>query len=180
MKQLTAILCLVFALVACNNTQEKTTETSTTDAAPAAAEVTLPYSLAMPYNNWSIGSNENVAAAMNGLKAFVDNDFTALAATMGDSIVLDFDQFQAKLSKDSAMKFFTTARASYKDITIAMDDYVSVISADKKHEWVTLWYKQSWTDPKGGKDSMNVINDIKLSNGKMVALHEKSSRFQKK
>jgi hypothetical protein len=25
-----------------------------------------------------------------------------------------------------------------------------------------------------------VINDIKLSNGKMVALHEKSSRFQKK
>lgn len=180
MKQIFAFIFLVIAFAACNSTETKTTETTTTTDAAPAAEVTLPYSLAMPYNNWSIGSNENVAAAMNGLKAFVDNDFTALAATLSDSISLDFDQLQVKLSRDSAMKFFTTARAAYKDITISMDDYVSVISADKKHEWVTLWYKQSWTDPKGGKDSMNVINDIKLSNGKMVALHEKSSRFQKK
>jgi hypothetical protein len=179
MKQILSFLCLAILLAACNNDQNKTAEPAT-DAAAPAAEVKLPYSLSMPYNNWSIGSNENVAAAMNGLKAFVDNDFTALAATLGDSIVLDFDQLQTKMSKDSAMKFFTNARAAYKDITIAMDDYVSVISADKKHEWVTLWYKQTWTDPKGVKDSMNVINDIKLSNGKMVALHEKSSRFQKK
>jgi hypothetical protein len=179
MKQILSFLCLAILLAACNNDQNKTAEPAA-DAAAPAAEVKLPYSLSMPYNNWSIGSNENVAAAMNGLKAFVDNDFTALAATLGDSIVLDFDQLQTKMSKDSAMKFFTNARAAYKDITIAMDDYVSVISADKKHEWVTLWYKQTWTDPKGVKDSMNVINDIKLSNGKMVALHEKSSRFQKK
>lgn len=180
MKQILAFFCMAFLVAACNNKQNKTTEATPTDAAPPAAEVTLPYTLASPYNNWSIGSTENVAAAMNGLKAFVDNDFTALAATIGDSIVLDFDQLQVKLSRDSALKFFTTARAGYKDITIVMDDYVSVISADKKHEWVTLWYKQSWTDPKGMKDSMNVINDIKLSNGKMVALHEKTSRFQKK
>lgn len=179
MKQIFSFCCLVFLLAACNNDANKTAET-TTDAAAPAAEVKLPYTLSSPYNNWSIGSNENVAAAMSGLKAFVDNDFTALAATLGDSIVLDFDQFQAKLSRDSALKFFTTARAGYTDITIAMDDYVSVISADKKHEWVTLWYKQIGTDPKGVKDSMNVINDIKLSNGKMVALHEKISRFQKK
>ena len=180
MKQILAFFCMAFVVAACNNKQNKTTETTPTDAAPSATEVTLPYTLASPYNNWSIGSTENVAAAMSGLKAFVDNDFAALGATMGDSIELDFDQFQAKLSRDSALTFFTNARATYKDITIHMEDYVSVISADKKHEWVTLWYKQSWTDPKGGKDSMTVINDIKLSNGKMVALHEKSARYQKK
>lgn len=180
MKQIFSFCCLMFVLAACNNEAKTNAETTTTDAAAPAAEVKLPYTLAMPYNNWSIGSNENVAAAMSGLKAFVDNDFTALAATMADSISLDFDQLQVKLSRDSALKFFTTARAGYKDITISMEDYVSVISADKKHEWVTLWYKQSWTDPKGVVDSMSVINDIKLSNGKMVALHEKTSRFQKK
>lgn len=179
MKQILAFFCMAFLFAACNNDQNKPAEAAA-DAAAPAAEVKLPYSLTMPYNNWSIGSNENVAAAMGGLKAFVDNDFTALGASMADSISLDFDQLQTTMSRDSALKFFTTARAAYKDITISMEDYVSVISADKKHEWVTLWYKQKWTDPKGVVDSMNVINDIKLSNGKMIALHEKTSRFQKK
>ena len=180
MKQIFAFFCLLFVLASCNNGGTKTAETTTTTEAPAAAEVTLPYTLSSPYRNWSIGSNENVAAAMNGLKAFVDKDFTALASMVGDSIELDFDNYQAKLSRDSAMKFFTDARNMYKEITITMHDYVSVVSADKKMEWVTLWYKQKWVDNKGVTDSSNIINDIRLENGKMVELDEKVSRFQKK
>ncbi|HLO37279.1 MAG TPA: hypothetical protein VK173_02200, partial [Lacibacter sp.] len=114
------------------------------------------------------------------LKAFVDKDFTALAAATGDSIALDFDLFQAKLSRDSAMKFFADARNMYSDLVITMHDYVSVVSADKKFEWVTLWYKQSWKDAKGVADSVNVVNDIRMENGKMVQLDEKVSHFQKK
>lgn len=180
MKQIFSFFCLVFVLAACNNEAKKTAETTATDAAAPAAEVKLPYTLSSPYKNWSIGSNENVAAAMGGLKAFVDKDFTALAAILGDSITLDFDMLQTKLSRDSAVKFFTGARAGYDDIIITMHDYVSVISADKKSEWVTLWYKQTWKNAKGAVDSMNVINDIRLENGKMVELDEKVSHFQKK
>jgi hypothetical protein len=181
MKQIFAFFCLLFALAACNNAEPKTAETTTPSSeAAAAAEVTLPYTLSAPYRNWSIGSNENVAAAMAGLKAFVDKDFTALAAATGDSIQLDFDYYQAKLSRDSAMKFFTDARKMYNDLAITMHDYVSVVSADKKMEWVTLWYTQSWKDAKGVADSMNVVNDIRMENGKMVQLDEKVSHFQKK
>ena len=179
MKQIFAFFCLAFALTACNNAETKTAETTTTEAA-AAADVTLPYTLTEPYKDWAIGSKENVAAAMAGLKAFVDKDFTALAAATGDSIQLDFDYFQAKLSRDSAMKFFADARNMYNDLVVTMGDYVSVISADKKTEWVTLWYKQSWKDAKGVADSMNVVNDIRMENGKMVQLDEKVSHYQKK
>ncbi|WP_144885054.1 hypothetical protein [Lacibacter cauensis] len=179
MKQIFSFCCLLFLLAACNNDANKTAE-ATADAAAPAAEVKLPYTLSSPYKNWSIGSNENVAAAMGGLKAFVDKDFTALAATLGDSITLDFDMLQTKLSRDSAIKFFTGARAAYQDITITMHDYVSVISADKKSEWVTLWYKQVGKNANGVVDSMNVVNDIRLENGKMVELDEKVSHFQKK
>jgi hypothetical protein len=180
MKQILAIFCLVFAMAACNNADTKTTEPATTEATAPAAEVTLPYTLSAPYKNWSIGSNENVAAAMSSLKAFVDKDYTAVSASIGDSIQLDFDYYQAKLSRDSAMKFFTDARNMYNDLVITMHDYVSVISADKKTEWVTLWYKQSWKDAKGVADSVNVVNDIRMENGKMVQLDEKVSHFQKK
>ena len=61
-----------------------------------------------------------------------------------------------------------------------MNHYVSVISADKKTEWVTLFYKQSCKDAKGVADSVNVVNDIRMENGKMVQLDEKVSHFQKK
>jgi hypothetical protein len=180
MKQIFVFFCVAFALSACNNADTKTAETPATDAAPAAADVSLPYTLSAPYKGWSIGSNENVAAAMAGLKAFVDKDFTALAAATGDSVQLDFDYYQAKLSRDSAMKFFTEARNMYNDLTVTMHDYVSVVSADKKMEWVTLWYKQSWKNAKGVADSVNVVNDIRMENGKMVQLDEKVSHFQKK
>ena len=181
MKQFIVFFCLAFMFTACNNAETKSADAATTDAAPAAAaEVTLPYTLSAPHKGWSIGNNENVAAAMAGLKAFVDKDYAALAAGTGDSIQLDFDYYQAKLSRDSAMKFFTDARNMYSDLTVTMHDYVSVISADKKTEWVTLWYKQNWKDAKGVADSANVVNDIRMENGKMVQLDEKMSHFQKK
>lgn len=180
MKQMILLFFTVIMFVACNNETKDNAaaEPAKTDA--PASDVKLPFELAAPYKKWQIGSTENVAAAMAGLKAFVDNDFVTLAAATGDSIVLDFDHFQAKLSRDSAMKFFTDARKMYNDIKITMYDYVSVVSADKKAEWVTLWYKQVWKNEKGVADSLNVVNDIRLENGKMVELDEKSSHFQKK
>ena len=179
MKQFFAILCLGFALASCNNADNKTSEPAKTED-KSTTEVKLPFPLAGPYNNWEMGSTENVAAAMSALKAFIDKDFTALGASIGDSLEVDFDNFQAKMSRDSAIAFFVGGRSMYNDLTVTMYDYVSVISADKKAEWVTLWYKQNWKDAKGVADSMNVVNDIRLENGKMVELDEKTSHFMKK
>ncbi len=55
---------------------------------------------------------------------------------------------------------------------VKMQDWESVISKDKKQEWVTLWYTQKWEDMKGKKDSADIINDINIKNGKIVRLDE--------
>lgn len=182
MKQFIVIICLGVALAACNNTSTTTAGTDSTGAATVKTEgdVKLPYQLEKPYKGWQIGSTENVVAAMTALKTFADKDFTAMAGTIGDSLDVRFDYYQAKMSRDSAIKMFTAQRAIYNDLTINMYDYESVISADKKDEWVTIWYKQKWTNEKGVADSLAVINDIKMKDGKMIELDEHIQHYMVK
>lgn len=172
MKQLFVITCLAVILTSCNETTTTKTETDAT-AAAVATEVAVPFKLERPYRNWQIGSTENVVAAMGALKAYVDKDFTALGALIGDSIELRFDNYYASMNRDSAVNMFTAMRPQFTDLKVTMYDYVSVISADKSEEWVTLWYKEAWTNAKGVADSMAVTDDIKMKNGKMIQLDEK-------
>lgn len=72
---------------------------------------------------------------------------------------------------------FTSAWSQMASMKIQMKDFESVISKDKKDEYVTLWYVQTTTDKKGKIDSVAVINDLKMSNGKIVALDEATRRF---
>ena len=58
-----------------------------------------------------------------------------------------------------------------------MHDFESVISKDKKEEYVTLWYTEINTDKKGKMDSVAIINDLKISNGKIVSLDEAIRHF---
>jgi len=103
MKQFMVITCLAFMLASCNDADKDKKDAEVTEVkAEAAAEVKLPIPLEKPYRNWQIGSTENVVAAMNSLKTFIDKDYTAMAGTLGDTVYLDFDNYQAKLSRDSA------------------------------------------------------------------------------
>lgn len=181
MKQFIVITCLAVALASCNDAATKQSGTdSTGSTVKSTTELTLPFKLDKPYRNWQTGSNENVTAAMGALKAFVDKDFTALGATIGDTLDVRFDYYHATLARDSAIKMFTTQRGMYNDLSITMYDYESVISADKKDEYVTLWYKQTWKNEKGVADSLAVIDDCKMKNGKMIELDEKIQHFPAK
>jgi hypothetical protein len=182
MKQLMVITCLAFAVASCNNDDKNktTSETGETKTVPAA-DVKLPFPLDKPYRGWQImENNDNTIAAMNCLKTFVDKDFAAMAASLGDSLDLRLDGYAAKLSRDSASKVLSAQRPMYNDLTITMYDYESVISADKKDEYVTLWYKQAWKDDKGKGDSLNIVDDCKMKNGKMIELDEKIQHFPAK
>jgi hypothetical protein len=181
MKQFIAIICLGVALASCNNTATDKKDSETTAAkVETGSNAKLPFPLQSPYKNWQMGSTENVVASMGALKAFVDKDFAALAALTGDSLEVRFDYYHATLSRDSAMKMFASQRPMYNDLTITMYDYESVISADKKDEWVTLWYKQAWKNDKGVADSLNIIDDCKMKDGKMIELDEKVQHFPAK
>ena len=39
-------------------------------------------------------------------------------------------------------------------------------------EYVTLWYREYSKDAKGAKDSIDVVNDLKMKDGKIIGLDE--------
>ena len=175
------ITCLAFVFASCSNEEKDKTASATIETKRVAPDVTLPIPLAIPYRKWQImENNDNTIAALNSLKFFIDKDFTALAGTLGDSVQIRLDGYADKLTRDSVIKMFAAMRPMYVDLAVTMYDYESVISADKKDEYVTLWYKQTWKDDKGKADSMNVVDDCKMKNGKLIELDEKVQRFPAK
>jgi hypothetical protein len=67
--------------------------------------------------------------------------------------------------------------AGIATIKIVMHDFESVVSKDKKDEYVTMWYKQVYKDKNGKIDSVDAVNDFKFVNGKIVALDEALRHF---
>ena len=49
-----------------------------------------------------------------------------------------------------------------------MNDCESAISKDKSEERETLWLRQSWESKQGIKDSVDVITDVRIKNGKII------------
>ncbi len=184
MKRLFLFACTALMAAGCNNSSDSK-DTKTTDsagkAAPAtAAKMDYPYTLDEPYKNWQPGDQQHAVTVMKSLKAFETGDIAACMAGFGDSVDVRFDGYRARLSHDSLMKQFTAQRANYASIVIKMGDWESVISEDKKEQWVTMWYKQVETDKKGKVDSMSVVDDAKIENGKIVLLDEKIQHYPAK
>lgn len=183
MRKLFFIAVLGLIISSCNNKGEETTVTSsdsTTKSTASTADLTYPYTLEEPYRDWQPGDKQHVVTVMKALKAFETGDMDGVVAGFGDSVQLRFDYYHTKLSHDSLKNFFAAERAKYSSMTIKMGDWESVISADKKTEYVTLWYKQIFTDLKGKTDSLSVINDCKIVNGKIVELDEKIQHYPAK
>lgn len=185
MKRLFFYACMALTLSACNNSAEdKNTPagdsaTKATTAAPTE-KLDYPYTLSEPYKNWQPGNQQHAVTIMKGLKAFETGDVATCVTSFGDSVMVMFDGYRAKLSNDSLKKQFMAERGNYTSMTIKMEDWESVISSDKKEEWVTLWYKQITTDKKGKTDSIDVVDDAKIENGKVVLLSEKIQHYPAK
>lgn len=175
MKKILFIACTALFVISCNNDDKK--EEKPADAAKSADVKTpaleYPYTLDKPYSNWQPGDQQHAVNALKALKAFETGDIAGCVTYFGDSVELRFDNYEDKLSNDSLKKSFTAQRAGFSGIVIKMGDWESVISADKKEEWVTMWYKQIETTKTGKTDSMAVVDDCKIMNGKIVVLDEK-------
>ena len=174
---------LAFIVFGCNSKSDAPasgTADSTKTAAAGTEELNYPYKLSKPYQDWQPGDKKHAVTAMGSLKGFETNDMAACMAGFADSIDVRLDGLQQKFSKDSLTKFFTAERSRYANMRIDMGDWESVVSKDGKTEYVTMWYKQVWTDKAGKTDSLAVVDDCKMVNGKIAELDEKVQRFQAK
>lgn len=180
MKKLIFFAFTAFFAVACN-TKDGKSENKGSDSTKMADSKTekldFPYTLDRPYQNWQPGDQQHAVNVMKSLKAWETNNIAESVSYFGDSVELRFDNYREKLSHDSLASQFAMWRNDNASVTIKMIDWESVISSDKKEEWVTLWYKQIWTDKKGKTDSLSVIDDAKIVNGKIVVLDEKIQHY---
>ncbi len=170
MRKLFTVALMATIIFSCKNAEEKKEVT---------ADVTYPYSLEKP-DNWYIGSKENTLIAMSALKAFEDNKVEDCLSYFADTVRWRADFIDETFSKDSLRSAMINLRNSFQAIQIVMNDFESVISKDKKDEWVTLWFTQINTYKNGNIDSMAMINDVKVSNGKIVEISEAQRRFPTK
>lgn len=167
MKKL-SFLFLAIVAFSCNSP-----EPSTTDAIKdsSSATVNFPYSIEHP-DNWEMNSNANTLIALKSIKAWEEKKIDEAVSYFADSVRLQFDGLDTKMSNDSLKAFFDAGWKNYKNIQLKMEDWESVVSKDKSEEWVTLWYKQIWETTAGVKDSIAMINDLQFKNGKVIKLTE--------
>lgn len=170
MRKLLTIAVMATIIFSCKNAEDKKEVTS---------DITYPYSLEKP-DNWDIGSKENTLLVMNALKAFEDNKVEDCLSYFADTVRWRADYMDQTLSKDSLRVAMTNLRNSIQAVQVKMGDFESVISKDKKDEWVTLWYTEIVTDKTGKTDSLAMVNDIKVSKGKIIELNESVRHFPTK
>ncbi len=176
MRKILTLCLLTYISVSCSNPAGK--ETAKADSAGAAKPV-YAYTIDKP-DNWETGSSQNTAVALSALKAFESNKIDECLTYFADTVRWRADYMDAKLSKDSLKSIFVKSWNDMTSTKVTMHDFESVISKDKKDAYVTLWYVQSTTDKKGKTDSMAVINDLKIVNGKITELDESMRHFPAK
>lgn len=176
MRKMLTLCLIIYIGISCTNPTEKTAEkTIPSDT----SKPVYAYTIKKP-DNWDIGSSKNTAVALNALKAFENNKLDESLSYFADTVFWKADFMEGKYPKDSLKAFFTGAWRGIVSMKIDMHDFESVISKDKKDEYVTIWYVQITTDKKGKVDSIVEVNDMKIVNGKIAELDETIRHFKVK
>lgn len=174
MKKIIIYACILLLAVACKTKQNE--ESAATDK-PAAESADYPYTLKDGWKNWQVGDPKNSLTVLKMLKAWETKNVPECISYFADTSEWALDRFHARIPHDSLTNFILGSYADYKDLKVRVQDWESVISADKKDEWVTVWYRQSWINTKGVADSVDLINEAKLMDGKIVYYDEYKLNF---
>lgn len=170
-----AMLFFIAAAASCSSNSSALKEINTDSTGGQAKSSTsmpaYPYTIKNP-DNWETGSSANSMAVLTSLKKWEEGNMDESIKYFADSVRLQLDGLDKTLSRDSVKTMLAGLWNSYKTVNIKMGDWESVVSKDKKEEWVTLWYTEYMETKNGVKDSVAVINDMQLKDGKIIRLDE--------
>jgi len=165
----------IILFISCGEAENTAAAEETKDA-PKAELPKIPYELGHPIDNWVQGNMENIPLVLNSLKAWEERRFEESIAAFADSVQLEFDGMEKKLPKDSLLAWM---KGEENKVRIVLQDVESVKSKDGKDEYVSIWYKEIRTSPAGKVDSMELMDDAKIENGKIILLNSKSRKYPK-
>jgi len=179
MRQTIILLFVAAGFAACNDSGKEATTSDTKVAAASDQKMDYAYTIKHP-DQWEWGSKENTKMVLASLKAYEMNNIDEATKNFADTVQLNFDAFEAKMSRDSVKAMFTEGWKNMKSMQIDMDDFESVKSKETGTEYVSIWYKQKSQDLKGNWDSVAIMDDIKVKDGKIIELDEKIRHYPKK
>jgi len=183
MKQHFFFAFIALAMLACNQSttadKERTGSMApVTDNDSVATNMQYAYTIEHP-DNWIPGDPNNTKIVLQSLKDYENGNVDETVKAFADTVDFRGDGFIARMSNDSLRSFFKQGRSTYKSFKVEMNDWESVKSKDGTEEYVSLWYKQSWENTNGMKDSVYVMDDLKMKNGKITELDEKVRHYPK-
>ena len=117
---------------------------------------------------------------LQSLKDYETGNIDACMSSFADSVHLSFEDLEGKFTRDSVSKMFKAQRGGLKALKVDMEDYESVKSKDGQKEYVSLWYTEKWQNQKGVWDSAVQMDDLRIINGKIASIDQKSRHFTKK
>jgi len=166
MKTLLTPLVAVLLLAACQNHDPKIVSAQSSDTTK------YPFQI-KKIQNWEMNSDsKNLVVAMTLLKTFENLDTAGMKKVLADSVWFTLDGYKFKGTKPEFLKQIQGEFAKMKSFRIEIEDAESVINKDKSEEWVSLWYNQISVMKDGKADTINLFNDIKLKDGKVLGLSE--------
>ena len=180
MKKIIFLSLIISSFASCkDNTSTAKTDSKDSTATTATDTMKYPYTIQNP-DAWVPGDRQNTLNVLKSLKAYETGNIDKCVTYFGDSVRVRFDELDTKISNDSLKAMFKQQRAMNKSVKIDMGDWESVKNKVSSDEYVSLWYKQIWEDNNGKKDSVSVMDDLKIEKGKIVQLDEKTRKFPKK
>jgi hypothetical protein len=147
----------------------------------AAKKDSLVYPFTAKYSlNWQPGDEKNAVFALNSFKKWVDGDVKGAFESFADSVEFIADKFHFMGKKDSLMAMMIPMRAQIASMSVQPDSWLTVYYPDKKDTWVTLWATEKWTDMKGVTDSVYLVDDVLIKDGKIAQIDEKQRMYPPK
>ena len=126
-----------------------------------------------------MGDPQNTLLVLNAYKAYETGNVDDALKYFADTVHIVADNFDRHLPKDS-MAAMIKAEMAGRTTKLRMGDWESVISKDKKTQYVSLWYVQTMTDKSGKVDSIYMMDDVEIKDGKIVSIDGKQRRFPDK
>ena len=181
MRQMIILFCVAGLCTACNNSESAKDDTKSNAKVANATDEKMDYAYTIEHpDQWEMGNKQHTQMVLASLKGFENGNMDEATKNFADTVQLSFDGFEAKVSRDSAKALFTQSWNQMKNLKIFMDDFESVRSKDSTMEYVSLWYKEKWQDDKGTWDSLSVMDDLRIKDGKIASIDEKLRHFDKK
>ena len=180
MKKIMLIPMTISMLIACNPNQQQAKEEKPADSSAAVQKMAVTYPFSHKYSiNWQPGDDKITLMVLETFKKYVDGDVAGAMENFGDTIELNFDYYHYRGPRDSVKAMFTAERANMATDIVEHDTWLGAYYPDYKATWVTMWYKEKWTDKKGKMDSAYHADDIMVKDGKILEIDGKMRHFPK-